>query len=229
MTTRTDVTVVWHVSPRAIFFDALPLTMQDLVDSVRKQEDTFQGMGQPHLLDASGKQDLGGGVSVGITVQLQDATVAFTAQYNVLSTGTATSTTSSIATGITLVDTGATFQADGVKRGDLVLNTTTQEHANVIDVPSENALFMTHLDNLPASGWTSSDAYDVFQEDIGKYQGGNLVAVDDLLAAIDPVMPTFGVFAQIERSSSATLASSGAGGDALTLAQFLAFQRKLRR
>lgn len=79
MTTRTDVTVDWSLSPRVITVadPSVSMTMQDLVDTLREIEDTVRGISELKLLDASGKQDLGGGVTVGITVALQNALLAF--------------------------------------------------------------------------------------------------------------------------------------------------------
>lgn len=175
--------------------------MQDLVDTLRKQEDTFQGMTQPILLNASGKESLGGIKSVGITTQLQDAQVAFEPQIDLIETGTATSTTSSIFTGITLFDTAATFVTNGVKRGDTLVQVgTPTRHANVLDVVSETELFSTHLDNSEAAGWTASDVYEVFENDVGKFTDGNLTALSG-----EAAFPTFGLFAQVELSTSASI------------------------
>lgn len=82
MTTRTDVTVTWEASPRMIIVasPSVDISMQDLVDTVRKLEDTVRGMSELKLLNASGKEALGGGVTVGITVELQNAVVEFAAR-----------------------------------------------------------------------------------------------------------------------------------------------------
>jgi len=80
MTTRTDVAVDFFATPQRIAEVADPSTefiMQDVVDTLRIAESSFTGMSFPSLLDAFGKQDLGGGVKVGITVALQEAKIAF--------------------------------------------------------------------------------------------------------------------------------------------------------
>jgi hypothetical protein len=54
--------------------------MQDLVDTCRDLEDDPNALDDLHLLNAAGKEDLGGGVKVGITVTLQNAKIAFEAR-----------------------------------------------------------------------------------------------------------------------------------------------------
>jgi hypothetical protein len=51
--------------------DAQPLTLQVLINAIRTEEATERGIVEPQIADASGKDDLGGGVSVGITVALR--------------------------------------------------------------------------------------------------------------------------------------------------------------
>lgn len=70
------------VSPRIItvLAPATDITMQDLVNLVRDWEDEQVDMEYDHLIDASGKQPLGGGVLVGITVTLRNAQLAFEAR-----------------------------------------------------------------------------------------------------------------------------------------------------
>jgi hypothetical protein len=51
--------------------DAQPLTLQTLINAIRTEEASERGMAFNQIADASGKDDLGGGVSVGITVSLR--------------------------------------------------------------------------------------------------------------------------------------------------------------
>lgn len=51
--------------------DAAPLLMQTLIDSIRAQEASEVGITYDQIADATGKNDLGGGVSTGITVALR--------------------------------------------------------------------------------------------------------------------------------------------------------------
>ena len=130
MATRNDVTVDFLESPRIIEIAApsTEITMQDLVDTIRKIEDAFtKGMPHDKLLDASGKQDLGGGVLVGITTDLQDAQLSFEPRRTAASIGTVTTGSGTAVNGplgptYSFIDTGADFVADGVERGSLVIN-----------------------------------------------------------------------------------------------------------
>lgn len=51
--------------------DAQPLLVQDLVNAIRTEEATERGIAYDHILDATGKSDLGGGVLTGITAALR--------------------------------------------------------------------------------------------------------------------------------------------------------------
>jgi hypothetical protein len=51
--------------------DAVPLLIQDLVNAIRDEEASERGIAYDHILDASGKEDLGGGVYTGITAALR--------------------------------------------------------------------------------------------------------------------------------------------------------------
>lgn len=79
MTTRTDFTVEWDLSPRIITIAApsTEATIQDIVDTLRVIEHTVRGMSEPKLINATGKEPLGGGINVGITCSLQNALLAF--------------------------------------------------------------------------------------------------------------------------------------------------------
>jgi len=53
------------------------ITMQELVNLIRDWEDELENLDTPKVVDAAGKQDLGGGVLVGITVTLLDWKLKF--------------------------------------------------------------------------------------------------------------------------------------------------------
>lgn len=82
MAIRNDLTVTWSASPRIITVDApsTSITIQDLYDSCKFLEATQGGMDDPVLIDAAGKESLGGGVFVGLTATLQNALLAFEAR-----------------------------------------------------------------------------------------------------------------------------------------------------
>lgn len=82
MTIRGDVYIDWNASPRIIWVESpsTELILQDLVDTVRELEAEEVNLAYDHILDAAGKDVLGGGVYVGITVTLNNAQVAFEAR-----------------------------------------------------------------------------------------------------------------------------------------------------
>lgn len=51
--------------------DAQPLLIQTLVNAIREEEASERGIAYDQILDASGKEDLGGGVYTGITAGLR--------------------------------------------------------------------------------------------------------------------------------------------------------------
>ncbi len=82
MAIRSDITVDWTVNPRLITIasPSVLIVVQDIVDTLRFLEDSDVGINYLPLVDAAGKEDLGGGTSVGITAILQDAQIAFEAR-----------------------------------------------------------------------------------------------------------------------------------------------------
>lgn len=82
MSARSDVVVDWRPSPRVItvLAPSLSITVQDLLDTCREAEDDPPNMIYASLARAAGKDNLGGGVRVGITLTLLDAVLAFEAR-----------------------------------------------------------------------------------------------------------------------------------------------------
>lgn len=85
MSIRTDVTIDWSLSPRIITVSkdgaaSEAISLQDLVDTLRYFEHQAYNMGYQYILDSYGKQALGGGVKVGITLVLKNAKLAFEAR-----------------------------------------------------------------------------------------------------------------------------------------------------
>lgn len=213
MTTRDDVLVDFTVSPRIIEVasPSAEMTMQDLVDTIRKIEDSFaHGISFPKLLNASGKEELGGGVKVGITVNLQNAQLSFEPRKTAIAIGQVTTGSGPPIQGplgftYTFVDSNANFVAAGVQRGSLVINFTDHSIADVIDVVSSTELKTRLLVNGNDNEWDINDDYHVFNVVQCNATGGNLVAEDINGDSISPVFPTS--FVQVIRtaSSSATL------------------------
>jgi len=79
MSIRTDLTINWTVSPRIIEVadPSVSLTIQDLYDTLRDKAASDEAMGYDEIIDGSGKDDLGGGTLVGLTIKLFNAKVKF--------------------------------------------------------------------------------------------------------------------------------------------------------
>jgi hypothetical protein len=212
MAERSDITTDWSESPRIIEVAApsADIILQDLHDTCRsdvKQPgeggDTLDNMDDEQIIDSAGKEDLGGGVLVGITSTLQNAQVAFESRITPTSSGTVTTTN---AAGTLLIDAAGTFVTDLVERGAVVINFADESISEVLEVLSETQLITRVLRAGTLNQYTSADAYKIWNIIQCDIEGGNLVAVDtDGTTPISPVFPT--AFTQIVRtsSSSATL------------------------
>ena len=212
MTTRDDVNADYQPSPRVVEIAApsTELTVQDLLDTLRISEEGFaEGLSFDKLIDAAGKEDLGGGVLVGITANLQNAQVSFEARRTPAETGTVTTASGAGVNGLqTFVDTSADFVSAGIARGSLVINFTDNSIADVYDVIDLNTLTTRTLVNGSDNDFDLGDSYQVFNIIQCNIAGGNLVAEDENDVQISSVVPT--AFTQIVRtaSSSATLQES---------------------
>jgi hypothetical protein len=83
MTIRSsDITVDFAVSPRIITLASpfTEITIQDLYDTCKWIEVQLYGIDEPPLIEAAGKEQLGGGVQVGLTATLLNALLAFEAR-----------------------------------------------------------------------------------------------------------------------------------------------------
>ena len=215
MATRDDVIVDFEPSPRIAIVDSpsVEFVVQDIVDTLRKREDTFRGQAETKLINASGKEDLGGGNAVGITAELQDTQIAFEGRTTPAETGAVT-TGSSAPIGnsparkdglIELIDINADYVTNNVQRGSLVVNFTDNSVAEVYSVISPTTL----ITRLPSNGATNThqigDVYHVFNIIQCELIGGNLVGSDENGDAITPISPT--AFTQVVRvaASSATI------------------------
>lgn len=203
-----SIRVYPEYSPRIIEILAPTTTasLQEVVDAVRAWEDSWLGIAFPKLIDASGKEDLGGGVLVGITAQLQNAQIAF--EQRGVSDDTGSVTTGS-ADGTSLIDTGATFIADNIVSGDSIYNITDGSMTTIIEVVSETELITFPLQGGVDNQWDVSDSFRVWNKIQCEINGGNIVAIDDLGATISAIMPTAETNVIKTASSSATIASGG--------------------
>jgi hypothetical protein len=82
MTVRNDLSFDWISSPRIItvLSPSTDITVQDLVDTCRVEEEQLYNLQYAKIINANGKDSLGGGVFVGITATLQNALLAFEAR-----------------------------------------------------------------------------------------------------------------------------------------------------
>jgi hypothetical protein len=84
MSIRDDLTIDWTASPRIIEVadPSTALTVQDLYDTLRSKAAASEAMDDAEIIEASGKEDLGGTppVLVGLTVKLLNAKVKFEAK-----------------------------------------------------------------------------------------------------------------------------------------------------
>lgn len=82
MAIRNDVTITWYTSPRilTVASPSVEISVQEIVDTCRFFEDSTPGENYEFLIDAAGKEPLGGIVQVGITATLNNAQIAFEAR-----------------------------------------------------------------------------------------------------------------------------------------------------
>lgn len=201
--------VDYNFSPRVaeVQDPSVIITMQDLVDTSRIDEEEFsKGLSFKNIMNASGKQDLGGGVSVGITVSMQNMLLAFEARTTPAETGTVTTPSGAPVIGrITFSDGAADFVAAGVQRGSMVINFTDQSIADVVSVDNLTTLTTKVLVNGIGNTYDTADVYHVYNVIQCTARGGNLTAVGSTGAGISPILPTAFTQVVIEQSASATL------------------------
>jgi hypothetical protein len=79
MSVRSDISIAWAASPRIIEVAApsVQLKCQDLHDTLRYLAALPEAMDEDDIVDSSGKEPLGGGITVGLTVKLLNAKVRF--------------------------------------------------------------------------------------------------------------------------------------------------------
>jgi hypothetical protein len=214
---RNDVTVQFNLSPRIITVAApsTSITIQDLHDTLRAIEDEPGVMQYPDLIRTAGKESLGSGKTVGLTATLRNARLAFEARKTSASSGTVTASDS---TGRVLVDAGATFVSDGVQPGAWLVNLSDGSVCSVITVDSETQVTTDGLGDGTTSQWQIGDDYKVWNVVPVEVTDGNLVAIDEVNAEINPILPTAGTQVNRTASSSATLIDKTAGvASALTV------------
>ena len=219
MSIRDDVQVDWEKDPRIIkvLAPSVEMAMQDLFDTARSIEHTpdpdWDVFSYPSLLNSAGKEDLGGGVLVGITLSLLNAQIAFEARTTSVSSGVITTGDPN---GITLHDSAADFIADGVEPGAVIINFTDGSVASVIKVENQYEILHEPLNDGVSDDWQIGDAYKIWNWTLCELAGGNAVSTDELDAQIDVLLPRFGVSYVRTSSSSATLLGTDAIYAAIT-------------
>ena len=209
MATRSDITVIQELSPRyaEIAAPSTEIVMQDYVDTMRVEEERFQSLGFPFLLSASGKQSLGGGTKVAITVQEENLQLAFQPRTTPAVIGTVTTGSGAVsAVGrYQFVDSGADFIAAGVKPGSFIVNFTDKSVCDVVRVIDATTLETRQLANGTDNEFDIGDSYHLWNIIQCTTSGGNLVATDDIGGEISPILPTAFTQVILQTSSSATI------------------------
>lgn len=204
MAFRGDINVRWNLSPRIVTIasPSVEITNQDLHDTLTELEARPENIIYPRIIESAGKEELGGGVKVGITSKLLDAKVAFEARKTSVSSGTVTSED---VTGRVLVDAAATFVSKGIQPGSWVVNMTDGSTCTVLVVESQTQLFTDVLGDGVDNQFNVGDAYKAWNVQQVNVAGGNLVAEDVSGSISSPVLPTAGTQVIRTASSSATL------------------------
>ena len=178
------------------------------MDTLRELESDLGALDDVDTLisDASGKTALDDqGTQVGITVVLLNAQVYFMPQTAPRNVGVATSNTTEFGRGIYLIDTNATFQSDGVERGDTLFNSTTGAMASVLEVNSETQILAMGLTGGSRADWHIGDGWSIYDNQQCSISGGNVVAVDLNGDFISSVLESPNAYVVRTSSSSATL------------------------
>lgn len=202
------VTVDWSLSPRVIIIP-IPITeavVADMQDTLLDIEDSDEGICFPKLRDCSGGQDLGGGVYVGWTIQLNNAKIMFEGRTEPCDGGTATANDSS---GKFLTDSAAHFTTNPlITPGCTVFNVTTGEMGTITEIISDTQLKSTTLSGMGENGWTINDDYVIYVNEQCTLSGGNWTAIDENGDSISPILQSPNVSIVMTSSSSATLQES---------------------
>jgi len=199
----TLIKVIPHLNPRIIKILA-PITtisVQDLTNQIKDWEDESSNLSYPVLISTSGKESLGGGTSVGITAELQNAQIMFEARTESDAEGTITDSSNSNSI---LTDDNAVFTYI-ISPGDSVFNMVTGAVATILSIDSATQITHEPLDDGTVNTWTYGDDYKIWNKIQCEINGGNLVAVDTDGNDISPFLPS--AFTHVIRTSasSATL------------------------
>jgi len=198
-----QIKVHTHLSPRIIeiLSPTTDISVQEIVDTLRDWED--DNLSYERLISAAGKENLGGGVTVGITATLQNARLMFSGR--TVPIGDVGLCTADNVKGDTLVASAGSFLTDEIYRGCTVFNLDSVSMAGVSEVVSETELRMFPLSGGTRDDWVDGDRYMTYPNVQCNILGGNLVAVDDTGSELSPVMQSPNVQVVKSSSSSATI------------------------
>lgn len=209
MTVRDDISVIQQLSPRVVEIaqPSTEIVMQDYVDTLRIEEERFQSMGFNKLINASGKEDLGGGVLVGITVSEQNAQLAFEPNTTPAHIGSVTTPSGppNAVGRVQFSDSSANWITADVQPGSMVVNFTDNSIADVVRVIDSDTLECRTPANGTDNEFDLADVIHVFNIRQCTTSGGNLVAVDENDTAIRAILPTAFTQVILQTSSSATI------------------------
>lgn len=202
-----NIKVYPYLSPRIVEVLApdTEISIQELVNLVRDWEDEDDNMSFDYIISAAGKEDLGSGVTVGITATLNNAQVMFTGRTTPIDDGVGRTCDATNINGLQLYVDDADFISDGVTRGDIVYNATTGSMATITEVVDQYNINHLQLYGGANTQWTNGDNYVVYHNAQCNIDGGNLVAVDTSGASISSTLSSANVQIVRTSSSSATL------------------------
>lgn len=206
MTVINGTTVRWDLSPRLFWIPAAvnDITAQNYLDTARKEhEHNLMNLSEvEHLVDGTGKQPLGGGQLVGMTITSRNTKIAFNFDPTPKSIGTVTIPD---ANGTTLIDSVATFIADGVTPGAWIVNLDDRSISAVITIDSEIQISCIALGGGTENDWDAGENYIIWNVVRKTILGGNVVAVDDAEVEMPLIFPTPLTQVVVARASDATL------------------------
>lgn len=188
---------------------SIELLVQDLVDTGRDLEYSWQGMSHPKLINASGKEPLGGGLFNGITVSIQNGQVLFQGAPVIAETGTVTTASGTpVRRSIKLIDSTALFITNGVQRGYVITNFTDRSVSEVLDVMSETEILAGVPSNGTFNDYRIGDEYAVCSVIRPVIRGGNVLAVDESQVPIFATVTAAFTQLVVEKASASTLLSA---------------------
>lgn len=156
--------------------DGSTTTVQAVYNAIRAFEAVVANMDVRLLTNSktSGKEPLGGGNVVAITLQLLNrATILFEARAgpavipcsvgggNLTANLTWVGTVTTPDAGTVLIDSAATFARNGIQSGDVIRNVTDGSTATVTTVDSEIQITHTALSGGTEDDWDAADVWEV--------------------------------------------------------------------